>query len=461
MLLTLTCEAPTATDLGYLLHKNPANLFDKELSFGRVRVFYPEVSEGRCTAALLLEVDPIALVRGKSATLDQYVNDRPYVASSLMSVALAEVFGSALGGRSKDRPERVGETMNLRAMLAAVDCDAGEPLIRRLFEPLGYTVRIERAPLDPQSPSWGESDLYTVTIEGAQTVQNLLAHLYVLIPVLDNAKHYYVDEAEIDKLMRRGEGWLASHPDKELITSRYLVYRRPYIRAALEQMREEAVADETAQEAEEEQVEQPVRLNEARLQMALAAVRGRTPQARRVIDLGCGEGRMLRYLLDERGIDEVVGMDVSSRALEWAAKNLDLDRMPERRRARLKLIQGSLVYRDERLANFDVALLMEVIEHIDPPRLATLEQVVFRFARPSRVVVTTPNAEYNVLWPGLPAGRFRHRDHRFEWTRARFQAWAQGVAETYRYAVAFQGIGPENPTHGCPTQMAIFDRAPD
>ncbi len=278
MLLTLTCEAERATDLGYLLHKNPANLFEKELWFGKARVFYPEAEDHRCTAALLLEVDPVGLVRGKSTTLDQYVNDRPYVASSLMSVAIGEVFGTALGGRSKDRPERVEEEMPLRAALAAVDCDGGEPLIRRLFEPLGYAVTISRSPLDSRFPEWGESDLYRITLEARRTVQDLLAHLYVLIPVLDNAKHYYVDETEIEKLLRRGEGWLATHPDKNLITRRYLAYRQPYIRAALEQMREEVAPDEERQEAEEARVEEPVRLNEARQRTVLAAVRAMDPR---------------------------------------------------------------------------------------------------------------------------------------------------------------------------------------
>jgi hypothetical protein len=135
MLLTLTCEAERATDLGYLLHKNPAAVFEKEMGFGRALVFYPESDDRRCTAALLLDVDPVGLVRGKGATLDQYVNDRPYVASSLMSVAIGEVFRTALGGRSRERPERVGEKMPLRATRAAVACDGGELLIRRLFEP--------------------------------------------------------------------------------------------------------------------------------------------------------------------------------------------------------------------------------------------------------------------------------------------------------------------------------------
>lgn len=460
MLLTLTAQTNNAADLGYLLYKNPANPFEKEMWFGKARVFYPEVTLDRCTAALLLEVDPVGLVRGPSRTagLDQYVNDRPYVASSMMSVAIGEVFRTAMTGVSKDRPERAAEPMDLTATLSAVDCDAGENLIRRLWEPLGYQVELSRLPLDDRFPAWGESSLYRVTLRAQQTVQNVLTHLYVLIPVMDNAKHYYVDAAEIDKLVRRGEGWLAVHPEKELIARRYLAYKRQMVQAALEQLRDETATDEPAQEVEEKQIEAPARLNEARMNAVMAAVRAMEPPARRVIDLGCGEGRLLQMLMKEREIKEIVGMDISSVALNIAERRLKLERLPERQQERIKLIQGSLVYRDERFAGFDAALLVEVIEHVDPQRLSALEHVVFKHARPRRVIVTTPNADYNNVWASLPAGQFRHRDHRFEWSRPQFREWAERVAGGYRYSVTFQGIGPEEAERGSPTQMGVFDR---
>jgi 3' terminal RNA ribose 2'-O-methyltransferase Hen1 len=468
MLLTITCEAENAADLGYLLHKNPANVFREKLWFGEIVVFYPEVEDHRCTAALLLNVDPIALIRGgnrQANGLDQYVNDRPYVASSLLSVGIATAFGSALNGRSRERPERVAEKLPLRAHIAALNCVGGSELMERLFAPLGYTVTTERAPLDDRFPDWGESSVYAVTLEGAQTVQDLLTHLYILIPALDNAKHYYVGAAEVEKLLAKGERWLAAHPEKELITRRYLIYRQAMVREAitrLETLREDApeTQEETDErrDAQESAAEEPLRLNEARMQAALAAVRSLDPPAARVLDLGCGEGRLLKLLLDERGLTELVGVDVAAHTLDRAAQRLHLDTLPERQKARIRLLQGSLVYQDERFAEFDVALLIEVIEHLDPPRLAALEQVVFRHARPRRVVVTTPNVEYNAAWPSLPAGRFRHRDHRFEWTRAEFAAWAERVALREGYTVAFQGVGTEDTALGCPTQMAIFDR---
>ena len=472
MLMTITSEAPDASDLGFLLHKNPANVLRETRNFGDMIVFYPEVGAHRCTVALLLQVDPVGLIRGRQHAngIDQYVNDRPYVASSLLSVAIADVFGSALNGRSRERAERVGEKMPLRAHLSAVSCAGGAELITRLFAPLGYAVTVERAELDERFPNWGEADIYAVGLAGMQTVQALLSHLYVLIPVLDNAKHYFVGEAEADKLLQKGADWLPTHPEHDLITRRYLNYKQSIIRGALDQLkalqpvREDATETQDEADARNEQAEETretgLRLNDARMQAALSTVTELNPPAQRVLDLGCGEGKLLRMLLNERGLREIVGVDVAAHTLEHTARRLHLDTMPERQRARIQLLQGSIVYRDERFNNFDVALLVEVIEHLDPPRLNAMEQVVFAHARPRRIVITTPNAEYNSHWASLPAGKFRHRDHRFEWTRAQFHEWAQTTAERNNYTVAFHGIGPEEPELGCPTQMAVFDLTP-
>ncbi len=467
MLLTQTAETQNATDLGYLLYKNPANLFTETLPFGELTVFYPEVTPERCTIALLLELDPIGLIRSDKRRipgLDQYVNDRPYVASSLMSVALNAAFSTAMNGRSKDRPERVEEKMNLTATIAAVRCNAGSELITKLFAPLGYAVTVERQPLDPRFPQWGDSEIYTVALAGQQTVQDLLSHLYVLLPVLDNAKHYYIGADEVEKLLRKGERWLNTHPEKTLITRRYLNYRQSIIRDALARL--ELPADDTLEtqeetdtraEAQEQAKEEPLRLNDLRMQAARDAVLSLDPPAKRVLDLGCGEGRLLKMLLAERTITEVVGVDVASRVLEFAANRLHLDQMSERQKQRIKLIQGSVVYRDDRFLDFDAALMIEVIEHLDPPRLNAMEQNVFGYARPHRLIVSTPNREYNAVWESLPADTMRHRDHRFEWDRAEFQEWANRIAAHYGYTVTFQPIGPEHAAYGAPTQMAIFD----
>jgi 3' terminal RNA ribose 2'-O-methyltransferase Hen1 len=466
MLLTIRTTYRPATDLGFLLHKNPARVQSFTQSFGRAHVFYPEASDDACTAALLLDVDPVALVRGRrgpsgeGGALDQYVNDRPYVASSFLSVAINDVFGTAMGGRSKERPELAATAIPLLARVAVLPCRGGEGFLRRLFEPLGYAVSAVAHPLDETDPESPPSRYFTVELSATKLVSELLSHLYVLVPVLDDEKHYWVGLDEVQKLLRHGEGWLASHPERETIAQRYLRHQRSLVDEAIARLviDDEPEIEETTVErdAEEATLERPLSLNQQRLSTVLAALKG--SGATRVLDLGCGEGRLLQVLLGERQFAEIVGMDVSYRALEIASERLRLDRLPPAQRDRVRLIHGSLTYRDARIAGFDAAAIVEVVEHLDPPRLAAFERVAFEFARPATLVVTTPNAEYNVRWESLPAGDLRHRDHRFEWTRAGFRAWAERVAGQFGYAVRFAPVGPEDPEVGAPTQMGIFTR---
>jgi 3' terminal RNA ribose 2'-O-methyltransferase Hen1 len=462
MLLTITTTREPATDLGYLLHKNPARMQSFELSFGKAHVVYPEATPERCTAALILEIDPIGLVRRKegAAPLEQYVNDRPYVASSFLSVAMSQVFGTAMSGRSKDRPELADTPISLEATIAVLPCRGGEDLLRRLFEPLGYSVDARQHVLDPSFPEWGDSRYFTVTLTATMRVADLLRHIYVLVPVLDDSKHYWVGDDEVEKLLSKGEDWLAVHPERELIARRYLRHRGSLARAALGRLVAEEVSDPDeaaqAQDVAEEVVEERIGLNELRLGAVTAALRA--SGATRVVDLGCGEGRLLRLLLQERGVEEILGVDVSIRSLEIASERLNLDRMPAKQRERIRLIHGSLMYRDQRIAGYDAAAVVEVIEHLDPPRLRAFERVVFEFARPGTVVMTTPNREYNAKFERLAAGEFRHRDHRFEWTREEFRAWTEAIEDRFGYAVRYLPVGPEDEQLGAPTQMGVFTK---
>ena len=463
MLLTISTTHEPATDLGYLLHKHPDRCQSFDLSFGQAHVFYPEVSE-RCTSvSLLLDVDPVAMVRGKnrdqSFLLGNYVNDRPYVASSFLSVAISQVFGSAMSGRCKDRDELVKTPIPLTARIDVLPVRGGEGFVQRIFEPLGYTVETTHHPLDEKFPEWGESPYFSVTITGVKRLSEMLTHLYVLIPVFDNQKHYFVGDDELEKLLENGAGWLADHPEKEQITRRYLRHKSNLYREALARLIDEEPIDDADDEPkalmQEESLEQTVSLNEQRLGTVLAALRG--SGARSVLDLGCGEGKLLRDLITDRQFERIVGMDVSVRSLEIAQRRLKLDRIPDRQAERVKLIHGSLIYRDQRLTNFDAAAIVEVVEHLDPPRLSAFERVVFEFAQPRTVVLTTPNREYNGKWETLPAGNFRHSDHRFEWTRQEFQDWANRVANEHGYNVRFVPVGPVDELVGAPTQMGVFE----
>jgi 3' terminal RNA ribose 2'-O-methyltransferase Hen1 len=462
MLLTLTTTHRPATDLGFLLRKHPERPQSFDVGFGTAHVLYPEATEERCTAALILDIDPIALVRGRrregggseGGLLTQYVNDRPYAASSFLSVALSRVFGSAMGGRSEARDELAAQAIPLAARIVPLDCRSGLEFVVRLFAPLGYEVA--GAPILDRR---GEPSRYCdVTVSGTVPLAQLLTHLYVLIPVLDDEKHYWVGDDEIDKLLRKGEGWLPQHPERELITRRYLKHGRRLTRMALERLAELDDAavpddDETATPALEA-LEQPLRLNDQRMERVVQVLR--EAGARSVLDLGCGAGRLIRELLGERQFERIVGVDASTRDLEMARDRLRLDRLPERQRDRVTLLQGALTYRDKRLAGFDAAAVVEVIEHIDPPLLAAFAEALFDAARPKTIVLTTPNVEYNARFEALHGKELRHSDHRFEWTRAEFEAWARAVAERFGYAVRFEGIGEADPALGPPTQMGVF-----
>ncbi|MFF7642814.1 3' terminal RNA ribose 2'-O-methyltransferase Hen1 [Streptomyces canus] len=469
---TGTPERP-ATDLGFLLHKHPEKAQAFSTSYGRAHVLYPEADDQRCTAALLLEVDAVALVRrgkGKGrggapdAALAQYVNDRPYAASSLLAVALSAVFSSAMRGVCAAKPELPSQPRPLRIEVPALPARGGLELVRRLFEPLGWTVTVEPVALDSEFPEWGDSRYVRLELESTRlTVAEALRHLYVLLPVLDDAKHYWVASDEVDKLLRAGEGWLAEHPEQKLITSRYLSRRWSLTREAMERLELVRLAEaddsevediDNAVDAETETEEKPTPLAVQRREAILEALRA--AGAARVLDLGCGQGQLVQALLKDPKFTEIVGVDVSVRALTIASRRLKLDRMGERTASRVQLFQGSLAYTDKRLKGYDAAVLSEVVEHLDLPRLPALEYAVFGAARPRTVLVTTPNVEYNVRWESLPAGHVRHGDHRFEWTREEFRAWAASVAERHGYDVEFTPVGPDDPEVGPPTQMAVF-----
>jgi 3' terminal RNA ribose 2'-O-methyltransferase Hen1 len=469
VLLTVTTTHRPATDLGYLLVKHPDRVQAFAVPTGTAYVLYPEATPQRCTAALMLDVDPARLVRlrrtapggGGDGSGGRYVNDRPYAASSLLAAALAKVFGSALRGVSTDRPELAARPIPLEIAIPALRCRGGPGLASRLFTPLGWAVEAVPEPLDPAFPQWGQSRYVRLALRGELRLADALNQLYVLLPVLDDSKHYWVAPDEIDKLLRAGEGWLAGHPERKLISRRYLAHQRPLADAALARLAEadDQPAPDSVDAAEEEpglpatpaEEREPLAVRRRAAVCAALAETGATT----VLDLGCGGGALLAEL-DAR-YTRIVGADVSARALELAARRLD--RLPERRRERIQLWQTALTYRDSRLRGFDAAVLMEVIEHIDPTRLPTLADAVFGHASPGAVIVTTPNVEYNVRYEGLAPGAFRHSDHRFEWTRAEFAGWAGRVAGEFGYQVTVGGIGEEDPEVGSPSQLAVFRKA--
>jgi 3' terminal RNA ribose 2'-O-methyltransferase Hen1 len=457
LIITATCQP--ATDLGFLLHKNPGTIFRANLSFGRAMIFYPTAESDTTTAVLQLEIDPVKLVRGSgeaSGPLDQYVNDRPYTANSYLSVAIADTLGSALNGRSRERQALAETPIPLEIRLPVLPCRGGSQQIRDLFGPVGWEVEAQPTPLDPENPGWGDSCNWDVTLTGVMTLSTALRSVYILVPSLDAKKHYFMGEAEVQKLLDKGEGWLAVHPAKDEIVSGFLGRRRALKDLALRQL---ASQDEALSPVamEDESLEAPApqapRLHTLRRQRLKEIIESRRPTS--LLDLGCGDGGFLKMLLPIRGLSRLAGMDISLLSLQRAVRKLGLETAGPALKERVQLFHGSLTYRDRRLEGYEVCTLVEVIEHLDPPRLEALEETVFGQARPEVILLTTPNRDYNQKY-GLEG--MRHSDHRFEWTRAEFQAWAEGVASRHGYKVRLEGIGEDDAECGAPSQLAEFSR---
>lgn len=465
MILTISTKQENANELGYLFNKHPNRPQGYNLPFGKAYVFYPVCTDQECSISLMIDIDPIGLVRRKSKhggmmPLEQYVNDRPYVCSSFMSVAISNVYGQTLNGKCKLRPDLIETQFPITVKLSALPCRGGEDLLKRLFEPLGYEINSIGYELDEKFPYWGMSAYYTVILKNKITIKELLTHLYVLIPVLDNQKHYYVDKAEIEKLLNRGKGWLESHPEKEFITRRYLKYKTSYAVEALKRLIEINPAEDSDIDDEvkgyEITLERKLKLNDQRYGTILSILKAENVKT--IIDLGCGDGKFLKTIINEHQFSKIVGMDVSIRSLEIAKEKLHLESLPKIKQEKISLFQGSLLYRDKRIEGFDAVTVIEVIEHLDEPRLKAFERVVFEFSHARLIIITTPNREYNILWEGFDENKLRHNDHRFEWARKEFIDWSNAISDKYGYSVRFIPIGDQDPEHGSPTQAAIFVR---
>lgn len=470
LLITITLEPGAdspldATALSHLLRKHPGRLQTFELPVGDAHVFYPEYSPQRTTAALLLEVDAIGLVRNKrfrgdNGVLDYYINDKPYTASSLLAVALGKVLRNAMTSTSEAYPELADTPLPLRLEVPVISTRGrdGHDLAHRLFAPLGWTIEQRPIALDEIYPLWEDSRYSSLMLTGMVPLHAALRQLYVLLPVLDDSKHYWVTDDEAEKLVRQGEGWLPGHPERTLISHRYLAHQRDLVAAADARIAQEITApvESTVAQVPARGISpQPLRVQRAEAVMTALKDCG----AHQVVDAGSGSGALLRRMQKDTFFTRILGTDVSARSLEQAARAMNLDELADSDKARITLLHSSVLYRDERITGFDAVVLMEVIEHIEPSRLSALEDSLINWAAPPTVIVTTPNAEYNHLYQSLAEGHLRHDDHRFEWTRAQFAQWAQAVAERHGYRVEYRPVGETSVSAGAPTQMAIFRKA--
>ena len=370
-----------------------------------------------------------------------------------MSTAISRVYGTAMTGRADAYQSLSDSPLDLSATITMMPCRGEQGKLNSVFEPLGYDVKYETFVSDENFPKWGDSKYVNLTISGKIRLRDLLKHIYVLIPVFDRHKHYWVGADEVEKLLRIGGDWLSNHPEKTYITTRYLNRKKSLVNIAVERLTETetAPADILSETEEKEAVKN---LNTQRIDSVIAVLKN--CGAKKIIDLGCGEGRLIKQLMKDKQFTQITGVDVSHVALKRANERLKLEWANESMLERVNLIQGSLTYKDARFSGFDAACVIEVIEHLDIPRLGAFERMLFEFAKPSVVVLTTPNREYNAKYANLHEDDMRHSDHRFEWTRTEFQNWANKTADTFGYTVKFSDIGEASEIYGAPTQMGVF-----
>ncbi|MDR3599535.1 MAG: 3' terminal RNA ribose 2'-O-methyltransferase Hen1 [Desulfosporosinus sp.] len=459
MQLTIKATGEGAKMLSFLLSKNPQNLYDRVEKGHRVRLTYTVFSDCEVEAVIFVTLDPVELVKNSPDTYEitQYINDREFVVSSIFCSFIRSALGTALNGRPKaDYLDWAKHAFQLTIGFGPVATDLSDAVIKQLFETLGYRIEIERGQAAYNFQLKERSSARFINLQAELTVQDALQHLFVLIPVLDNYKHYFIDEREIEKLERYGEGWLANHPLKDLIIKRTLRFRELIDQVGVNV--DQADTNNKALTPEPILRSQPVvRLNELRYQRVVKIVENLAARES-IVDFGAGEGKLSVRLGFILGVKEILAVEPTEkeqlRALkrfaEASRKDDFISPTP---------IWGSLFYYDEQLRGKDVMILNEVIEHIEECRLPRVMDTILGSYKPNVLLITTPNVEYNSVYQ--MDEELRHKDHRFEWTRTEFSKWTDTWAKNYAYAVQLDGIGEEVAGHGHPSQIAIFTRRGD
>jgi 3' terminal RNA ribose 2'-O-methyltransferase Hen1 len=444
MQLSLTVRGSGADVVSYLIAKNPNNPYERDEKGFKVRLVYPIFTTEEVQFVIYVKPDPIDLVRNSSDLYDitHYINDREFAVSSLFITTIRKALGTALNGKPDEEYQQwVGHEFDMELAFGPVATDLHDKEIADLFEPIGYKVEIERG----VSSIREKSSARYITLSGRQSVQNALKHVSILIPVIDNYKHYFLDEREIEKLDRYGEGWLEDHPLKQMIVKRALRFNALISQSKFyEKKQRNSDYDESKK----------VRLNDLRYEAILNLIK-LLPHKESIVDLGAGEGRLSVQLGFVEGIKEILSIEPSNKSRIRAIERFEQVNVKEGY-VEPQSLPGSLYYFDSRLQNKDVIVLCEVIEHIEEDRLPKIFDMILSDYRPKTLIVTTPNQEYNVLYE--LNDEMRHDDHRFEWTRAQFAQNVETWTEKYPYEVSIQGIGEEHDVYGHPTQMAIFRR---
>lgn len=444
MQLTIRAIGQDVKVISYLLAKNPNNVYERSVNGHLVRMFFSSFTEEEVCVTFFVTTDSIELSRNNPEKYDitSYINDREFVVSSIFCTFLRTALGTALNGKPKEEYiSWVDHPFPLEFSFGPLASPLSDQAIVDLFEPLGYMVEITYGAVDYQMNLKRKSTARFVTIKGMTTLQKGLQQLFVLIPVLDDYKHYYIDEKEVDKMERYGEGWLDQHPQRELIVRKALRFKDVY--SLLEKKKEQDF-----------KTERKIRLNDRRYEKLVQYVQ-QLPYRESIVDFGSGEGKLSEKLGFVNGVKEILAVEPSESESLKALKRFEKV-VKDKNFLLPKQMMGSLFYYDERLKNKDVMILCEVIEHIDMDRLPKIMKTILQDYLPKALLITTPNMEYNQVYD--MGDGYRHHDHRFEWTRAEFKSWCESQDKKNEYELTFDGIGEEHAVYGHPTQMCLFKR---
>lgn len=442
MQLSMTVKGAGAEAVSYLIAKNPNNLYERDEKGFKVRLVYPQFTPDEVEFMIYVKPDPIDLVRNSPELYDisHYINDREFAVSSLFVSTIRKALGTALNGKpQEDYVQWVGHLFEMEINFGPVATDLRDHELEDLFKPIGYNVEITRG----ISTIREKSSARFIRLTGRQTIQNALKHVSILIPVIDNYKHYFIDEREIEKLDRYGEGWLENHPLKRFILKRTLRFQGLISQSKYYE-----------KEPYKDQDNLPkARLNDLRYEAIVNYVKTLSNKET-IVDLGAGEGKLSVQLGFIQGVKEILSVEPSNK---YRVRAVDrFQQVNNEEFVEPKSVSGSLFYFDSRLQNKDIIILCEVIEHINESRLPKIFETILKDYRPKVLIVTTPNQEYNAVYDMDEA--MRHHDHRFEWTREQFRQNVEIWVKDNPYQVTFQGIGEEKPVYGYPTQMAIIRR---
>ncbi|WP_307473343.1 methyltransferase domain-containing protein [Cytobacillus purgationiresistens] len=438
MQLTIHAKGDKVNVLSHLLAKNPENLYERNHKGHIIRLFYDRFTDNEVEATIYAVPDPIVLTRDRANTYDitHYINDREFAVSSIFLSFIRSALSTGLNGLPKDEyREWVDHEFDYTFSFGPVSTSLKEKELEGLFGPLGFELSF----MYP----YGKGSPHYLVLKGKTTLQRGLRQLYVLIPVIDNYKHYYIDEKEREKLERYGEGWLSTHPQKSFIIQKALRFKELFAKMEESNINPKPVPSKDK-----------VSLNVQRYERIIQIINA-AEDKESIVDFGSGEGKLSTKLGFVNGVKEILAVEPSERETLKASKRFN-EAASHNQFNMPQTIWGSLFYYDERLKHKDVMILCEVIEHIDIDRLKKVMDTILGQYQPKLLIITTPNSEYNERYD--LGQHYRHEDHRFELTRTEFTSWCHERSHGYPYLCSISGIGDEDEKFGSPTQICVFER---